>query len=187
MYYSGNRYLTDAEMEVNATYIYEYLFAAGWSINAIAGLLGNKETESTHNPAIWEGLDNADMGNGFSLVQWTPSTKYTSWCTANSLTPENMDSALMRILYEVANHIQWGNDSVGNPPPYSFEDFTHSTESAYTLGMNFLRFYERPLVYYQPSRGTQAEKWFTFLGGIKPRKRTKAYLYAKPKRRVIIV
>lgn len=189
MYYSGNRYLTNDEMKVNAQYIYDYLTASNWTVNAIAGLLGNLQTESTINPAIWEGLNDTNVLKGYGLVQWTPSTKYTNWCAPLSLVPAEMDSNLRRIIYEVENGLQWGNDSLGNPPPYSFEEFTQSTENAYILGMNFLRYYERPLVYFQPIRGTQAEEWFAFLGGIvtpKVKKKSKVYMYIKPKRRYLL-
>lgn len=192
MYYSGNRYLSQSEMEVNAEYIYNYLLAAGWKINAIAGLLGNLQTESTMNPAIWESLNEGNLSGGFGLVQWTPATKYLDWASSNGLTPELMESNLQRILYEVTNNIQWGNDSLGNPPPYSFYEFTQSEEDPYTLGMLFLHHYERPLVYDQPNRGTQAEAWFTFLGGITPTpprtktNKSKVYLYLR-KRRVYII
>jgi len=98
------------------------------------------------------------------LVQWTPYTKYTNWILPSD--PSTMDNNLSRILYEVANNIQWGAGIYGTPP-YSFQEFTQSTESAYDLAINFLKYYERPasLNY---SRGTQAEYWFTYLGGITP-------------------
>lgn len=185
MYYSGNRFLTLDEMKVNATYIYEYLSARGWTKNAVAGILGNMQTESTINPSIWQGLNEGDTSGGFGLVQWTPATKYFNWCTPLNLTPEAMDSNLQRILYEVDNNIQWGYDSEGNPPPYSFYDFTQSKEDAYVLGMYFLWYYERPALKDQPKRGEQANEWFIFLGGIKPKKSFKAYLYIH-KRRFII-
>lgn len=51
---------------------------------------------------------------------------------------------------------------------YSFEDFTHSTDTPYNLGMAFLANYERPLDPNQPSRGTQAQAWYEFLGGVIP-------------------
>lgn len=162
MFYSGNRYLTKAEMEVNALYIFNYFTAKGWSSNAIAGLLGNLQTESTINPAIWESLT-VDYSRGFGLVQWTPATKYIDWAEDNNLDPEEMVSNLKRIEYEVENNIQWGNDSLGNNPPFDFYEFTQSTLPPYNLGMLFLRHYERPLVYLQPSRGRQAEEWFNLL------------------------
>jgi hypothetical protein len=79
-----------------------------------------------------------------------------------------MDANLYRILYEVQNNIQWGNDSQGNPPPYSFSDFTQSTDTAYNLAINFLRYYERPASYEQPIRGIQATYWYDYLQNIGP-------------------
>lgn len=77
-----------------------------------------------------------------------------------------MDNNLSRILYEVANNIQWGSGIYGDPP-YSFYEFTQSTEDPYTLGMNFVKYYERPATV-NPIRGVQAEYWFTYLGGVIP-------------------
>lgn len=88
-------------------------------------------------------------GHGYSLVQWTPYTKYTNWVSGD---PSTMDNALSRILYEVENNIQWGYDSLGNPPPYNFQGFTQSTKPPYDLAIEFLRYYERPAEYNQPIR-----------------------------------
>lgn len=51
---------------------------------------------------------------------------------------------------------------------YSFEDFTHSTDTPYNLALAFLANYERPADPNQPIRGTQAQAWYQFLGGIIP-------------------
>lgn len=53
--YWGNTYdssnsLTMEQMKLNARYIYTYLKSAGWTINAISGLLGNMQSESAINP-----------------------------------------------------------------------------------------------------------------------------------------
>ncbi len=79
-----------------------------------------------------------------------------------------MDANIKRILYEVENNIQWGNDSLGNRPPYSFKDFTTSTKTPTELANEFLHFYERPQVYNQPARGKQAEEWYKYLCTIIP-------------------
>lgn len=163
--YAGNFWLTLPQMTVNAQYILDFLQDRGWTKNAICGMLGNMQTESTINPAIWQGLDEGDTSEGFGLVQWTPATKYLNWCTARGYAYDKMDSNLLRIIEEVETDTQWGNDSLGNPPPFSFEGFTHSTLSAYNLGMLFLRHYERPEVYNQPIRGEQAQYWFNTLTG----------------------
>lgn len=48
--FNSSHILTLEQMMVNATYIYRALSDAGWTINAVAGLLGNTQTESSHNP-----------------------------------------------------------------------------------------------------------------------------------------
>ncbi len=161
-YVTGNRYLSQAEMETNARYIWNYLGSRGWSMGAVAGMLGNMETESTINPGIWEGLK-ANEGPGFGLVQWTPYTKYTNWCESRGMDPGEMDSALQRIEYELENGLQYYPTS---NYPETFAQFKVSTKDPYYLGMAFLANYERPKVSNQPKRGTQAEEWYEFLSGL---------------------
>lgn len=53
--YWGNTYdssnaLTMQQMEINAIYIWAYLQNAGWTLNAVAGILGNMQSESSINP-----------------------------------------------------------------------------------------------------------------------------------------
>lgn len=193
-YFSGNRFLSMAEMKVNAQYIYNYLYPRGWTVNAISAILGNMQTESTINPAIWEGLV-VDENRGFGLVQWTPATKYLNWCYENGLNPELMESNLERILWEVENNVQWGNDSKGNPPPFSFYEFTRSTLPPGDLAIMFLLHYERPANQNQPKRAEQAEFWYTFITGLPappptpppptsyPKsKKGKVYLYKRKRR-----
>lgn len=79
-----------------------------------------------------------------------------------------MDNNLSRIIYEVSNNIQWGAGAYGTPP-YDFESFSKSTESPYDLAINFLKYYERPLVL-DYTRGNQALQWYEFLGGVIPPK-----------------
>lgn len=38
------------KMKINATYIWKYLEEKGWSKNAVAGMLGNMQSESAINP-----------------------------------------------------------------------------------------------------------------------------------------
>lgn len=156
----GNRYLSTEEMQINAKYIYSYLSARGWSLNAIAGMLGNMQSESTINPAIWEDLNDENTRGGYGLVQWTPSTKYTSWCNSQGIDPSHMDSALMRIEYEYENGIQfYPTDEY----PMTWAEFKTSTLTPSYLAMAFLYNYERPASLDQPNRGTQAQTWYDYL------------------------
>lgn len=162
MVYSANRFLTREEMTVNANYILNYLLAEGWTKESICGMLGNMETESTINPGIWQGLIEGNMSGGYGLVQWTPATKYTDWCDARGLVWGEMDSALSRILYELANGLQWITTT---DYPLSFQQFKESILTPTFLADTFLNNYERPAEAVQPARGEQAEVWYSELTG----------------------
>lgn len=170
--YNSSQALTQLQMEMNALYIYSYLLDKGWSENAIAGFLGNMEAESSMNPGRWQSdrVGGEPEGHGYSLVQWTPYTKYTEWCSSHGYSdPSEMDSALARIIYEVENNIQWIGR--GDYSEYTFEEFSKSSESVGFLAVGFLLCYERPLdqsVSVQNYRTSLAEKWYTYLTGKEP-------------------
>lgn len=148
---------------VNARYIYRVLTSWGWTAEAVAGMLGNMETESKINPGIWQNLT-VEASNGFGLVQWTPSTKYTSWCSERELEPGHMDSALQRIQWELETGEQW--IGLEDYAMMSFEEFSTSHLTPEYLAEIFLRCYERPADQNQPNRGTQARKWYEYITGI---------------------
>lgn len=176
-YYSGNYFLNLEQMKTNAIFIYNWLGSREWTLNAICGLLGNTEVESTHNPGIWQDLT---IGTGgYSLVQWTPASKYRNWCVNNGLQPARMESALSRIIWEVENNEQWVTHS---SYPLTFFEFTQSEDSPYELAMTFLHNYEMPENLNQPERGENAEYWYEFLSGEEPPKPppdTDLYLYRR--------
>lgn len=167
--------LTTAQMQLSATYIYSALTDAGWTPEAIAGILGNIEHESGCNPGRWEG-DSVGNGPGYSLVQWTPYTNYTNWCDSEGRSdPSEMDNAIDRILYELENGLQYyATDNY----PLSFRQFTQSTNSPYDLACAFAWNYERSwTVLYgsetekealRQKRGNAAMNWYAFLTGIDP-------------------
>lgn len=160
---SANRFLSLNEMKINAAYIWGYLSKRGWSMNAVAGMLGNMQTESTINPGIWQSLQEGNYSGGYGLCQWTPATKYTDWCTANGYEIGDIDAALIRLDYELADGLQYyPTDGY----PLTFAEFKVSTDTPYNLGMAFLLNYERPANQNQPTRGTQAEYWYEFLQSV---------------------
>lgn len=174
-WYYGNDFnssnaLTQAQMELNATYIYKYLSEMGWTINAIAGMLGNMEVESSINPGRWQSdrVGGDSSGHGYGLVQWTPYTKYTEWVGDNA-DPSTMDNNLSRIIYELHNNIQW--IGVGRYVGMSFEDFSKSTLPATELAKAFVLCYERPADQseeHQAYRASLGQKWYTYLLGDNP-------------------
>lgn len=157
---SSNHYLTTSQMQVNAKYIYRYFKGKGWTDNAIAGMLGNMQRESTINPGIWQSLNEGNMSGGFGLVQWTPATNLIDWANSNGLTPSAMDTQLKRIEYELANGLQYyKTDSY----PLSFKEFTQSTQSPEYLASAFLHNYERAGVPAEDERRTNARYWYDYL------------------------
>lgn len=178
-----SRPLTQDEKEINATYIYNYLGALGWSVNAIAGMLGNFEYESSINPGRYQGDD--PSGSGWGLAQWTPRTKYTDWCEANGLVWHHMDSALQRIIYEFENGLQYDNTPADSNYDIKSQDFITSTEPPSWLAGCFVMNYEKPASVLKgypegeteeehqaakaktlAARGAAADKWYEFLTGL---------------------
>lgn len=170
--YNSSNALNTEQMEINATYIYSSLNSKGWSINAIAALLGNMQAESTINSGRWQSdrVGGDPASHGYSLVQWTPYTKYTNWCSEQGYSdPSEMDSALARIVYEVEQDIQW--IGVGNYYGMSFEEFATSSKPVSYLAVGFLLCYERPADQsesVQNYRSDLAEAWYTYLTGVTP-------------------
>lgn len=155
--YSGNYYLSTEQMTVNAQYILDYLLNEGWTKNAICGMLGNMQRESTINPGIWQNLDEGNTSLGFGLVQWTPATNYINWCEEQGLTYTEMDSNLKRILYELENGLQYyATDSY----PETFKEFTQSTKDVTYLASAFLHNYERAGVSAETERQENALYWY---------------------------
>src|SRR5699024_8041502 len=98
--------LSQSEMDNNAQIIASYLTNKGWTKVAISGMLGNMQAESTINPGIWQSLS-ANPNLGYGLVQWTPSTKWSAWAAQHGYAMDDGNGQLERILYEVANNLQW--------------------------------------------------------------------------------
>ena len=162
---SKNAYLTLEEMQINAKIIYGHLSSKGWTLNAIAGMLGNMETESTINPGIWQNLDEGNTSLGYGLVQWTPATNYLSWADSNNRAHGDIISQLERIMYELRNGIQYfPTDNY----PETFEEFSNSKKSPEYLAQAFLLNYERPADQDQPNRSTQARYWYDYLSDFDP-------------------
>lgn len=175
--YYGSTMLTSSpcsseQQKVNATYIYSYLSANGWTKESVAALLGNMQAESSINPGRWQSdrVGGDSSGHGYGLCQWTPYTKYTEWAVNNGYSDYSvMDANLSRILYEVKNKIQWYG--TGSYSSMSFEDFSKSTEDVGYLAVGFLLCYERPADQsesVQEYRSSLARNWYSYLGGVNP-------------------
>ena len=156
----GNRYLSQSEMQNNALIVKQTLSSKGWSLQAIAGLLGNMQSESTINPGIWQSLNEGNMSGGFGLVQWTPATNFTDWADANGYPRTDGDAQLLWIDERTTQVGQWIPTT---DYPFSFQDFKVSTESPEYLASAFLKNFERAGIEVEQERLSNARSWYNFI------------------------
>ena len=187
-YWAYTEYTTDQQKEQNAQYIYQILSNTGWqqtitgnipapawTLNAIAGLLGNMEAESQINPGLYAGRI-MSPNRAFGLVQWYPGSKYINWANTIPVADYDIDYQLARLYYE--ENIPSGQDGhewyVETRPaklegwgPYSLSEqqFWVSTQAPDWLAQAWLFNYERPTrpAIYASYRGSLAIKWYNFL------------------------
>ena len=173
--YNSSNSLTMDQMKVNAKYIRSYLLDKGWTDNAIAGVLGNMQHESTINPGRWQG-ENIGKGPAYGLVQWDPYTKYTEWAVLNGYSdPSVMDGNLARVIYDFTHAVQYYPTS---NYPETRSEFTKSTKTPYYLACAFAFNYERSWVALygteeekealRQKRGNSATFWYEYLVGSTP-------------------
>lgn len=160
----GNRYLNESEMQNNAYIFFSIMSARGWTLNAIAGTLGNIEQESTVNPGLWQNLTVA-TGNGFGLVQWTPSTNYTNWANSHGYAVDDGNYQCQWLDENTVSSGQWISTATY---PMSFDEYKTSDLLPETLASVFLKNFERAGVEVEETRKTNARKWYDYLLGLSP-------------------
>lgn len=163
---NDSRALSMEEMQSNAIAFACFFLNKGWSLNAVCGILGNAQSESTINPNRWQGdipYPQPVESQGFGLVQWTPWTKITDWLTTKGVWGNVSQYGLyecMKIQEEMENEQQWISTSAY---PETFREYSTTTKAPYECAIEFLANYERPADPNQPIRGEQAEYWYTYL------------------------
>lgn len=172
-WHAPDEYLDQTKKDTNALWIAAWCrkYRPDWTMNAIAAMLGNMETESRMNPGLWESLkdweaageDPQDNSHGYGLVQWTPWGKYTAFAERHGYERVHIASQMKRIGAEVDLNIQW--DDLGEWEGWTFADFMHSTETPYKLAGAFVRCYERPNITSETyvQRGQQAEYYYALI------------------------
>lgn len=176
--------LSKEQQQVNALYIAKVLSSKGWSLNAIAGLLGNIQAESALNPGRWQSEAVGSSSAGYGLIQWTGSSIHTKWSGLKGQDYSTMDANLDHILAESSSNDSWYKKkdelrALGltdeNTLDLTYKTFATSMASPYDLACIFVFYRERCYVslYGSPTekkklcdtRGGYAQEWYTFLGG----------------------
>ena len=143
-----------------AQQIWHYFTSRGWTPEAVAGLLGNMQSESGIIADRWESDKVGDLARGYGLVQWTPATKYIDWAKQNGLVYQEVISQCKRLEYEVENNIQWFyNPQRPDIKLITFKEFTQLTNVEDAADC-FSALHEHPEYPNQPNRKTQARYWF---------------------------
>lgn len=161
----GNRYLTNEEMKNNAYVFYSTLFFKDFTLNAIAGMLGNIEIESNINPGLWQSLKEGNYNGGYGLVQWTPATNYTDWANAHGYDISDGYYQCVWLDEETEKSGQW---IATTAYPMSWGEFRKSTKEPDYLAMAFLKNFERASVEKEEERKKNALKWYAYLQTLSP-------------------
>ena len=149
---------------------------------AICGILGNMNSESTINPAVWQSLN--DMYLGYGLVQWDDGKLFIDWAkkegvisaataeAVNSLAYSNpkklMDAELDYLIVSMNTVGNWfkpdnNQSKYGTSETLTASQFKVSNKSADILARIFCGHYERPGVPKISERVANAKKWYNFL------------------------
>lgn len=159
----NTRPLTMAEMQNNAKCVWGYLHSKGWSLNAVCGMLGNMQSESTINPNRWETdtmYPQPVQTRGFGLIQWTPWTIMTEYLSGSPISEYgNKECAYL----EAERHMAPGQVWIDRGYGLSYEQFAVSTRDSGDLAIIYLANRERPLDPNQPIRAEQARYWYNYL------------------------
>ena len=166
-----NRRLTQTEQTINATNIYNIFSTWGWSLNAIAGMLGNMVSESTIGPGVVEGhATNNPPNRGYGLIQWTDSKATNvhnnplwSWTYRNYGNYDWQDGDHQCVFINSDDRYNW--ISTKNYP-LSYSQFQTSDESPEYLARAY--FYNRERGTWDSGRETQARYWYDYFNGIPP-------------------
>lgn len=96
--------LSQSEKDENASRIYTFFNKAGWTKEAICGMLGNMDVESRMNPRA-----ESTAADTYGLVQWHPASKLQLWAISQNLNWELGTTQCKRIAYEEYNNFQWAS------------------------------------------------------------------------------
>lgn len=158
-------YLTQSEMENNATEFYGYFNSKGFTIESVAGMLGNLQQESNINPGMKQ---TSSASSGWGLIQWTPSSNLTEYANAYGSVWSTGEIQTQLMWDEIIN----GYGGQWLPKPSLGYDYTGAEFSKLTDVSESCKAYlyerERAGVEALSKRLTYANNWYEYLTGVTP-------------------
>ena len=157
---ASDQYLNQQHRDENAQLIWDYLTQLNWTPNAIAGILGNMDVESSVNPALIEGRgyhvlpDNNTVlaittQTGVGLVQWTGTTptppagqKLASFAIRYNMNWYDGELQCFRLKREFEEDLQFDHGTVDGVS-WDWQTYVVSTETPEQLAKVWQTLYER--------------------------------------------
>lgn len=158
-------YLTQSQMENNATEFYGYFHSKDFTIESIAGMLGNLQQESNINPGMKQ---TASASSGWGLIQWTPSSNLTKYASAHGSDWATGEIQTQLMWDEIING--YGGQWLPKPNkgyPYTGKEFSQLTNVT-TACMAYLIERERAGAEVAEKRVAYANAWYEYLTGVTP-------------------
>lgn len=158
-------YLTQSEMENNATEFYGYFNSKGFTIESVAGMLGNLQQESNINPGMKQ---TASASSGWGLIQWTPSRNLTDYASAHGSDWATGEIQTQLMWDEIIN--RYGGQWIPKPSlgyGYTGAEFSQLSDVAEACKA-YLYERERAGVEALTKRLTYANNWYEYLTGVTP-------------------
>lgn len=158
-------YLTQSEMENNATEFYACFNSKGFTVESVSGMLGNLQQESNINPGMKQ---TASTSSGWGLIQWTPSSNLTDYATAHGSDWTTGEIQTQLIWDEIING--YGGQWLPKPAlgyTYTGEEFSRLTDVTEACKA-YLYERERAGTEALTNRLTYASNWYEYLTGVTP-------------------
>ena len=185
-----------SEQEHNATKVFNYFSALGWSLSAIAGMIGNMQLESWLSPALIQGTHRSQLPNsarnltdvpnsvminfygssgyGIGLVQWDGYTstapagqKLVSFAERYGLTWYDGDTQCFRIQREQETNIQWQNGTVDGIF-WTWSNYINTTETPEKAAHAWRVCYEVAASGTDSTRQANARYWYDYFADVPP-------------------
>lgn len=166
---SSRDVLTLSQMQTNVQYLLNVKSALfpSWTLEALAALCGNGQSEGALNPSQWQYGMNKSLNGGYGLWQWTPATKFLDWASAGGLSQKDPRVQMQRLDYEKTEGIQYYPTANYN---FSFESFLTGSHTVQELALAWLYNYERPAdpASTESIRVSRSLYWYGILQGETP-------------------
>lgn len=185
-----------SKQQHNATKVYNYFSALGWSLSAIAGMLGNMQLESWMSPALIQGTHRSQLPNsasslsdvpnsvminfygssgyGIGLVQWDGYTstapagqKLVSFAERYGYNWYDGDTQCYRIQREKETNIQWQNGTVDGIY-WTWANYVNTTESPEKAAHAWRVCYEVAASGTDSTRQANARYWYEYFADVPP-------------------